>query len=99
STVKKMGFLGYAYARTGRTEKARQMLQALKQRRSERGLLYTAEISTALGDRDRALDDLDRLYESKDERRVFLLFHPMLEPLHGDRRFQALLRRLNLPPA
>src|SRR5262249_30422720 len=69
-------FLGYACARTGRTEQARHSLELLKRaitgNRNPAFLLSIAEIDAGLGDIDAAFDALERLYRSKDERLHYL---------------------------
>jgi DNA-binding winged helix-turn-helix (wHTH) protein/tetratricopeptide (TPR) repeat protein len=47
-------------------------------------------ISLALGDRDRALGDLERAREEQDPWLVWLVADPMLAELHGDPRFEAI---------
>ena len=48
------------------------------------------------GDRDRAVDWLDRAYETRDPGLAYI-GRPHWDPLRSDPRFQALLRRIGLP--
>ena len=48
------------------------------------------------GDKDRALDWLDKAYETHDPNMPYL-GKPIYDPLRSDPRFQALLRKMNLP--
>jgi len=50
-----------------------------------------------LGENDLALTELERLTAAHDPYLVFLWCTPEYEPLHKEPRFQALLRRVNLP--
>lgn len=51
-------------------------------------------ISLALGDRERALSDLERAREEQDPWLVWLAADPMLEELHRHPRFEAVRRRV-----
>ena len=48
------------------------------------------------GDNDRAIDWLEKAYEEHDPSLPYL-GNPLYDPLRSDPRFQALLRRMNLP--
>jgi DNA-binding winged helix-turn-helix (wHTH) protein/tetratricopeptide (TPR) repeat protein len=49
-------------------------------------------VSLALGDRERALKDLERAREEQDPWLVWMVADPMLEELQGDSRFEAVRR-------
>ena len=53
-----------------------------------------AAIYVALGDKDAAFRWLNRAYEYRDI--WFLKVHPFLDPLRGDSRFPALLKKAGL---
>jgi TolB-like protein/Tfp pilus assembly protein PilF len=77
------------YARMGRRSEARQMLKRLGNR--------SADVYTALGDKDAAFR---LLFKSVDERISWLIFikaDPPFESLHSDPRWTELLSRMNLP--
>jgi TolB-like protein/Tfp pilus assembly protein PilF len=77
------------YARMGRPSEARQMLKRLGNR--------SADVYTALGDKDAAFR---LLFKSVDERiswPIFIKTDPLFESLHSDPRWTELLRRMNLP--
>lgn len=77
------------YARMGRPSEARQMLKRLGSR--------SADVYTALGDKDAAFR---LLFKSVDERiswPIFIKADPLFESLHSDPRWTELLRRMNLP--
>jgi hypothetical protein len=52
-----------------------------------------------LGDRDRAFAVLERAYEMRVDRMVWLNVDPLLDPLRSDPRFTDLVRRMGLPGA
>jgi tetratricopeptide (TPR) repeat protein len=56
-----------------------------------------AQIDAQLGDREAALDDLQRALELKDPGLQFLRVDPWLDPLRGDPRFRAFLQKLQFP--
>jgi predicted Zn-dependent protease len=49
------------------------------------------------GDADRAIYWLDRAYRQNDGRLEWLKVDPLLKSLHGDRRYRALLQKMNFP--
>ena len=57
-----------------------------------------ALVYNGLGERDEALDWLERGYEQRDPKMVFLLVEPKWSNLHSEPRFQDLLRRVGLKP-
>jgi eukaryotic-like serine/threonine-protein kinase len=56
-----------------------------------------AVTQAALGDRDAAFAALDRAVREHSSALTVLAVDPMLDPLRGDPRFAALLRKMNLP--
>lgn len=59
---------------------------------------YLATIYTGLGQKDQALQQLEKAYEERFYRLIFLGVDPVFDSLRGDPRFQELLRRVGLPP-
>jgi eukaryotic-like serine/threonine-protein kinase len=49
------------------------------------------------GDQDQAIAWLEKSYEARDPNMPYIGIGAVLKPLHGDPRFQDLLRRMNLP--
>jgi eukaryotic-like serine/threonine-protein kinase len=89
--------LGLVYANTGRTEEARRIAGELENQpqlcRLTSGL---PNIYGALGDRDRTLQWLEEAYQARISNLVFVCRAPELKILHGDPRFQELVRRIGL---
>ncbi len=75
---------------------ARALLREL-QGRASRSYVPTYEVAKvhlALGERGRALDLLERAYDERSHSMAFLGVDPQLRSLHGDARFEALIRRV-----
>ena len=58
---------------------------------------FMADAHLALGDKDRAFEWLDRAVRQNDGGVILVKVDPMLRGLHGDPRYAAILRRINLP--
>ena len=56
-----------------------------------------AEIFAELGDKERALAALDRAWKIRDSGLAWIKVDPYLDPLRGDRRFQAIVDRVEFP--
>ena len=48
---------------------------------------------------DRALDILERLYETRDQNLAYISVAPIFDPIRSHPRFRALLKKMNLPSA
>jgi tetratricopeptide (TPR) repeat protein len=95
-----LAWLGYAYARAGRRADALDVLRRLEGR-ARAGFVpaYSmAVVCTGLGDRDKAFAWLERALEDRSEDMAFLKIEPGLDPLRGDPRFTALLRKVGFEP-
>jgi TolB-like protein/DNA-binding winged helix-turn-helix (wHTH) protein/Tfp pilus assembly protein PilF len=95
------GFLGYAYAMAGERDEALRMADGLKRLWKQRDPDAAYELARAyagLGDRDRALEWLDKAYQERYPSVRVVRIDPQLDGLRSDPRFQDLLRRMNFPP-
>jgi TolB-like protein/Flp pilus assembly protein TadD len=93
-----LGHLGAAYARWGRQADAEQVLKELADL-SQRAYVPAsafAVVYTALGDRDRALEALERAHREHDFSMPQLRVAPWFAPLRGEPRFQQILDQLKL---
>jgi hypothetical protein len=59
---------------------------------------YRALVYVGLGDRDRAIEWLQRAYEDRVRFMPYLRSEPEFDSLRADPRFQDLVRRVGLPP-
>ncbi len=91
--------LGYAYAKAGKRDEARQILNSLEEL-SRHTYVYPslrAEIHLALGEKGRAIELLEEGYEGRIAYMPRAKVDPRLADLRDDPRFQDLLRRMNFP--
>jgi TolB-like protein/DNA-binding winged helix-turn-helix (wHTH) protein/Tfp pilus assembly protein PilF len=82
------------YARMGKREEARRILELQRTRGSQWFVLATTY--AALGDNDEAFRMLFQVTEERDALN-YVKTDPRLDSLHSDPRWQTLLRRMNLP--
>jgi TolB-like protein/Tfp pilus assembly protein PilF/dienelactone hydrolase len=59
---------------------------------------HVAAVHLGLGHTDQALQSLEQAFEDRDVWLTELAVEPRWEPLHGDPRFEALVRRMGLSP-
>lgn len=98
-TPSRRSFLGWAYARSGNRAEALKILSELQQM-SEREYVppwAIANVYIGLGDRDRAIEWLEKAFQERSTSEIFLKANPGFDPLRSDPRFKALLRHMNLP--
>jgi tetratricopeptide (TPR) repeat protein len=95
-----LALLGHAYAASGKTAEARQVLTDLHELETRRYVSpYTvAAIHTGLGEKDQAFKWLERAYEERDVWLMNLKVDPVFAKLRSDKRFQDLLTRAGLRP-
>ena len=88
--------LACAYALSGKTKKARQLLSQLLERsqREDAHSYHIALIYTALRDQEQAFTYLERAYEEHSPELGYLRADPLLDSLRADARFVSLLRRV-----
>jgi serine/threonine protein kinase/Flp pilus assembly protein TadD len=97
SDLRCKSFLGTVYATAGRAEEAMRIAEELENQPQLRKLTSgLPHIYGALGDHDRALKWLEEAYEARVSNLIFICRAPELESLHGDPRFEELLRRIGL---
>jgi len=90
------GGLACVYHALGRPAESDRMLARVA-RRGESVAYYLAEILAFRGETDTALDWLERAYQRRDPDIIFVKADPLLKSLQHDRRYDELLRKLNLP--
>ena len=92
-----LAMLGQAYARNGKKDEAQKVLAQLNEEAKSR---YVAPYALAvlyagLGEKEHALDELERAYQRGDTNRLFIMkVDPFLDELRDQPRFQALLQRV-----
>jgi DNA-binding winged helix-turn-helix (wHTH) protein/TolB-like protein/tetratricopeptide (TPR) repeat protein len=88
----------FVMAKSGRRDEARRTLIELE-RRAKAGYVPAYVLSLAYlasGDRNAALDQLERAFEQREALMVFLKVEPKWNELRADPRFVDLLKRMNL---
>ncbi len=87
-----------AYANTGQTAKANETVERLAEKvHAGEPLAYqAAEIYTALGDHEKAMEMLQIAFNRKEPELLFLNVNPFLAPLRSEKPFQLLLQQMNL---
>jgi serine/threonine protein kinase/tetratricopeptide (TPR) repeat protein len=90
--------LGYVLALAGKRPEAQAILDELLERSRREYVTPVAfgTLSIGLGETDRALDWLERCYGEKRGWLAYLKVSPIFDPLRGQPRFEALVRRMNL---
>jgi len=91
--------LGRAYALSGRTAKAREVLVELNRNSLKINVTpyNMASIYSALGEKSAALDQLEKAYQARSFYLMWLSVDPQLDSLRGEPAFQAQVRRVGLP--
>ena len=92
-----LAMLGQAYARNGQADEARKVLERLNEQAKTRYVepLALALVFLGLGDKERALDELERAYQTGDTNYLFIIkVDPLLDDLRGQLRFKALMQKV-----
>ena len=84
-------------ARTGDLAEAEKLALQLWDKYGTAYLYQQAQIRAQLGQKDRAFAELDKALAAKDSGLVYLKKDPFLDPIRGDPRFAALIKKLNFP--
>ena len=95
-----LALLGHAYAASGKTAEAQQVLADLQQLKDQRYVSpYTvAAIYTGLGDKDQAFKWLETAVEERDIWLMNLKVDPVFAKLRSERKFTDILARIRLRP-
>jgi tetratricopeptide (TPR) repeat protein len=91
--------VAYGYAIAGDTYRARRLLTSVEEHRApgDHASYRAAAVHLALGEKDRALELLQRAVSEKDSAVDQLRVDPSLDALHTDPRFQELVLRASPP--
>jgi len=95
-----VGLLAQGYAKLGKRGEALKTLEQLQQIATQRYVWnYTfALVHIALGQNDKAIEYLERDYRDHADYELALIkVDPMLDPLRGDPRFEALVSKVFAP--
>jgi tetratricopeptide (TPR) repeat protein len=92
--------IAQAYALHGQREKAIQFLGQARELERQTGFViayYNATLYLALGDKNAAMDWLERGYQAKEPPLAAIKIDPNLDPLRGDPRFEKLANQIISP--
>ena len=90
------GLLGYAYAISGDRPKAEEMLRELEEMAKRQYVNSTAfaDIYLGLGEKEKALDWLDRSYQDQESACWYLKVDPIYDSVRNEPRFQAVVEKI-----
>ena len=90
------GLLGYAYAISGDRPKAEEMLRELEEMAKRQYVNSTAfaDIHLGLGEKEKALDWLDRSYQDQESACWYLKVDPIYDSVRNEPRFQVLVQKV-----
>jgi serine/threonine-protein kinase len=91
-----LALLGQAYARAGQRDEAQKILLRLSEEAKSRYVqAYSfALMYLALGDKERAIDEMERAYRERDANVAQIRTDPMLDDLRGNPRFEKLVSQI-----
>jgi DNA-binding winged helix-turn-helix (wHTH) protein/TolB-like protein/Flp pilus assembly protein TadD len=95
-----LGYLGHAYAMSGKQKEARKVLAELDAHKEADYLspYLIALVMIELGETDKVFELLEKAYQEKNEWLGWLNTDPRLDSLRSDPRFQSLLQRVGHTP-
>jgi TolB-like protein/tetratricopeptide (TPR) repeat protein len=90
------GLLGYAYAISGDRPKAEQVLRELEEMAKRQYVSSTAfaDIHLGLGEKEKALDWLEKSYQDQESACWYLKVDPIYDSVRNEPRFQALVQKV-----
>ena len=92
-------FAGIAYAKAGRRQDAEKIIERFREIGKTQYVMsyHLALIYAALGDKDKAIAELEEAFSEHDYLLPRIKVEPFLDPLRNDPRFIDIVRRLNFP--
>lgn len=94
-----LGHLGATYAKIGKYEEAREILRQAQGawKADGRSSIWIGAIYAGLGEKDSAFEWLEKAFQEHTSFLVYIKFHPLFDNLHGDSRFDSLVKRIGIP--
>ena len=93
-----LSLVAASYHRTGNVEKANELLSELEiQSKTDTKPLYSLAMNYAeLGRRDEAITALQKCFDLREERMVWIRAEPRFANLYNDEKFQQIVRQMGL---
>ena len=93
-----LSLLAASYSKAGEPEKADEMLRELElQSRTDKRALYSLAMNYAeLGHSEEAISALEKCFETREQRMLWIAVEPRFSNLENDPRFQELVRKMRL---
>ena len=93
------GLLGLGFARTGQAEAARRTIDEIRALAQHQHATSYSEalVRVGLGENEKAIGLLEHAADQRYPWAIHFNVDPLLDPLRGDPRFEALLQRTGLP--
>jgi serine/threonine-protein kinase len=88
--------LSYAYAISGNKISARSELEKSLAKRPDQSPYDLAKVYIALGDRNEALNNLEKAYQIRDVWMYNIYGDPVFDSIRNEPRFKAILKKMNL---
>jgi tetratricopeptide (TPR) repeat protein len=85
------------YYKLGKKTKAEKIFADWKNDNASCWLIIRAEDMCVLGRNEEAIGWLEKGFAKRDPQMVYMKVSPLLDPIHTDPRYKALLRRMNFP--
>lgn len=89
--------LAYVHHRAGRVAQSDEALRELESKHAYDSAFQIAQVHAGRGEIDAAFDWLERAFSVRDPGMAWLRYEPLFAVLHGDPRWAAILKRMNLP--
>jgi len=93
-----LGFLGFAYGMDGQMAEAQKILDRLSELSKDKDAFpfFKSLVNIGLGDKDRALEWLEKAYDEKESMLAAIKVWPPFDSLRQESKFKALLKKLKL---
>ena len=96
--VASIGVMGFYYALAGKKDKAKSILEELRER-SHKGYVSSMWVGTVyhgLGETDKAFAWFEKAYDDRDGNLIYITIAPPFDSIRPDPRFKQLLRKMGL---
>jgi serine/threonine protein kinase/Tfp pilus assembly protein PilF len=99
STPHLKGVLAFHYARGGRKDDARKLLQDLQEQEKVRYVApyWIAMIYVGLDEKDKAFEWFEKAYQERSWFLIFIKMDPLMDSVRSDPRYLSLIRRIGIP--